>query len=73
MKAIRKFLMVALAVGFLSAVGHAQKDDKRPPKNTPPVVNPQPKHPPKEDKGKRPKRPDSYFGFAHREELEEGR
>lgn len=43
MKILQNILITcALALG-LSGVASAQKDDKRPPKERPPVVNPQPK------------------------------
>jgi hypothetical protein len=46
MKMLQKILvMFAMFVG-MTVTASAQKDDKRPPKEKPPVVNPQPKPPP---------------------------
>jgi hypothetical protein len=54
MRKIQKFLFIIAMVAGLSVGAFAQKDDKKPPKPTPPVVNPQPKPPPKDDKPKKP-------------------
>lgn len=59
MKLVRELIFAIAAVIALSVSVSAQKkDDKKPPKPTPPVVTPGDKKPPKEapprDKGKKP-------------------
>lgn len=46
MNTLVKMILTFALVGGLSVAASAQKDDKRPPKEKPPVVNPQPKPPP---------------------------
>lgn len=43
MKILQKILVMSALVVGVSVTAFAQKDDKRPPKEKPPVVNPQPK------------------------------
>jgi hypothetical protein len=55
MKALRRLIFGFVLVAGLSVVASAQKDQKPPPKERPPVVKPQPKPPPdNSDKGKKP-------------------
>jgi hypothetical protein len=62
MKMLQKFLVTCALVVTLSVIASAQGDDKdkRPPKQKPPVVNPQPKPAPTPEP-KKPKPNTSYF------------
>lgn len=60
MKMLQKILITCALVAGLSVVASAQKDDKRPPKEKPPVVNPQPKPAPTPEP-KKPKPNATYF------------
>ncbi len=59
MKILRKTLFVLMLTAGLAVVASAQRDPKRPtpPKEDPPVVNPQPKNPPKNTPTPEPRRP----------------
>jgi hypothetical protein len=63
---LQKFFLVCALVFGLSVVASAQKDDKRPPKEKPPVVNPQPKPPPTPEP-KKPKPNSAYFAWRNEE------
>lgn len=60
MKKLQKIFMMCALIFGLSVVASAQKEDKRPPKEKPPVVNPQPKPPPTPEP-KKPKPNTAYF------------
>lgn len=60
MKMLQKILIMCALVLGMSAVVSAQKEDKRPPKDKPPVVNPQPKPTPEP---KKPKPNTVYFAW----------
>jgi hypothetical protein len=55
MKMLQKILVMCALVVGVSVIASAQDDkDKRPPKEKPPVVNPQPKPPPTPEPKKKP-------------------
>ena len=66
MNILKQLLLIfAIVIGF-SLTAFAQKDDqdKKPPKEKPPVVNPEDKKPPKGEKppeNDRPKKPNAIF------------
>jgi hypothetical protein len=68
MKTLRQILFTIVAVIGLSMAVSAQKDDqKRPPKEKPPVIKPEPKNPPRENPpkgGDKPKKPGMSFFLA---------
>ncbi|MFN0139541.1 MAG: hypothetical protein ACKVQW_05590 [Pyrinomonadaceae bacterium] len=59
MKILQKSLVMCALVVGLTVTASAQKDDKRPPKEKPPVVNPQPKPAPTPE----PKKPKPNTSF----------
>lgn len=64
MKILQRIVIMCALVAGLSVVASAQKDDKRPPKEKPPVVNPQPKPPPTPEP-KKPKPNTAYFAWKN--------
>lgn len=66
MKALRSIYIFGLIVGFSMGVFAQKGDDQKkppPPKPKPPVVNPQPKNPPRDDK--KPKKPEFSMGTIY--------